>query len=165
MMNEEPVPEMEEAVEGAPEGDAAEDDQEEAPKEQKQEDTQQQEANPNMEVKQNSRHWSKKQVEEKSELRDDRTETCFFATALKTSGGKVKGSFYLSGLVTKFRITANSFGKNAVFGFNTASFVSTKAFYSEVAVPYQMVQGEKMQMITYLYNNNDFNIEVRMKTT
>jgi hypothetical protein len=39
-----------------------------------------------------------------------------------TNSGVATGSFYLSDLVTKFRVTANAFDSNGALGFNIMDF-------------------------------------------
>lgn len=53
----------------------------------------------------------------------DMTETLFYSSAipLKLSKNSMtySGSFYLSDLITKFRLTANAFSSQGAFGFST----------------------------------------------
>jgi len=50
--------------------------------------------------------------------RIDLTETVMFRSAARTSSsGEIKGSFYLSDLVTKFRIIADSFNSAGTLGY------------------------------------------------
>lgn len=49
--------------------------------------------------------------------RIDFTETIYYQTASKTVNGKVKATFYLSDLITQFRITANAFDGKGAIGF------------------------------------------------
>lgn len=50
------------------------------------------------------------------------TETVLYNSANFTKNGKLKGNFYLSDLITKFRITVNSFDTNGRIGYTRSDF-------------------------------------------
>jgi len=96
-------------------------------------------------------------------IRDDTTETVFYATAMKTKNGRASGSFQLSGLITKFRITANAFNKEGVIGYKEASFQSRKDFYIEFEVPSSMVLTDKLTIPVFIFNNMEHDVEVLLE--
>jgi hypothetical protein len=50
-------------------------------------------------------------------MRVDMTETVFYSSAKHTKNGKLTGSFYLSDLITKFRIITDSFDTKGRIGY------------------------------------------------
>ncbi len=62
----------------------------------------------------------------------DMTETLFYQTAAEvimdqgSNEGTFEASFFLSDLITKFKISANSFGKNGALGFQSKSIQTEK---------------------------------------
>lgn len=50
------------------------------------------------------------------------TETVFYCSANRTKNGKLSGSFSLSDLITKFRITANTFDATGKIGYTKRDF-------------------------------------------
>ena len=51
------------------------------------------------------------------------TESVFYSTAKRTQDGKISGSFVLSDIITRFRLTANVFNKDGKIGFNYKSAI------------------------------------------
>jgi len=90
------------------------------------------------------------------------TESVFFSAAKRTSNGKISGSFVLSDLITKFRLTANVFNKDGAIGFNQKTLQSQKAFYINYALPVSMVVGDELDIPIYLFNNLDSNAQVNL---
>ena len=58
--------------------------------------------------------------------RIDMTETLYYATALPLHDGKAEGSFYISDLVTTFRISAHSFDKDGRIGESITTISSAR---------------------------------------
>jgi uncharacterized protein YfaS (alpha-2-macroglobulin family) len=54
--------------------------------------------------------------------RVDLTETVLFSSSNRVKGGSLKGSFRLSDLITKFRITANAIDTKGVIGYRKQLF-------------------------------------------
>ena len=85
--------------------------------------------------------------------RYDLKETLFYATGNGTDNGVFKGQFFLSDLITQFRISANSFDFVGRLGFNTALITSRKAFYITFNLPVNMVQGDQLKVPVYMFNS------------
>ena len=56
--------------------------------------------------------------------RIDLTETVLFSSSNRIKNGMLKGSFRLSDLITKFRLTANAIDVNGMIGYKKASLQS-----------------------------------------
>jgi uncharacterized protein YfaS (alpha-2-macroglobulin family) len=88
------------------------------------------------------------------------TETVFYSSALKTRTGIINGTFKLSDLITKFRISANSFDKSGALGYSRSDFQTQKPFYIDFQLPPSMVVGDSLSIPIFAYNNMDTNVTV-----
>lgn len=72
----------------------------------------------------NPRYWAhQRRPNWSASERIDLTETVLFNSANRTgSDGTLRGSFFLSDLITKFRIIANAFDTEGVIGYEESSF-------------------------------------------
>ena len=78
-------------------------------------------------VEKNTRRYSHKLRDGYNGLdRVDFTETLLFSTQTQTKNGFLSGSFYISDLITKFEIKANSFTKNGRIGYKQSYFQTQK---------------------------------------
>jgi hypothetical protein len=70
-------------------------------------------------IEQNARNYTHQRRDNfNPSQRVDMTESVFYATAMRTSDGRIKGSFVLSDLITRFRLTANAFNNDGMIGHN-----------------------------------------------
>lgn len=63
------------------------------------------------------------------------TDTVFYSTANYTKSGVYRGSFFLSDLVSQFRISANAFDNFGRLGFGSKLIISQKPFYINIQLP------------------------------
>lgn len=85
--------------------------------------------------------------------RSDLTETVFFNSANKTNSlGKVTGSFYLSDLITKFRLIANAFDTAGVIGYEVGYFQTQKPLYISFELPTAYTVGDLMDITVNVVN-------------
>ena len=80
------------------------------------------------------------------------TETVLHASANLTTNGFFEGSFDLSDLITKFRITVNSFDAKGRIGYSRKDFQTQKPFYANFEIPTSFVVGDDLNIPVYLYN-------------
>ncbi|CDW88298.1 a-macroglobulin complement component [Stylonychia lemnae] len=99
------------------------------------------------------RHAKKFQFFEDVSTRFDTTETVFYQAAVLTDNqGKYSGSFYISDLITQFRISANAFDTRGVFGYKYLVINSRSNFYIEFQLPSQMSVGDELIIPVTIYN-------------
>ncbi len=82
-------------------------------------------------IKDNTRRYSHELRENyDSGYAVDMTETVFYSTAVRVDqAASYADSFYLSDLITTFRISANAFDSQGALGFNTLLIQTEKLFY------------------------------------
>ena len=69
----------------------------------------------------NARHWAHPLREGFTPAeRVDLTETVLFSSSNRVRTGKLSGSFHLSDLITKFRITVNAIDASGLIGYKIA---------------------------------------------
>eukprot|EP00347_Sterkiella_histriomuscorum_P004662 403359590 len=88
--------------------------------------------------------------------RFDTTETVFYQAAVLTDReGRYTVRFYLSDLITSFRITANAFDTLGRMGYSRSLLISRSNFYISFQLPQQMTIGDSLVIPVYIYNNFD----------
>lgn len=105
-------------------------------------------------IESNTRWYSHKRREDWSaNERVDMTETVFYsATQPLSKSGKFSGEFYLSDLITEFRITANAFSSDGVLGYNSANFQAAKPFYIQYELPSSFLVGDILDIPVTINN-------------
>jgi uncharacterized protein YfaS (alpha-2-macroglobulin family) len=96
--------------------------------------------------------------------RIDLTETVLFTSAKRIKSGTFKGSFRLSDLITKFRITANAIDSTGVIGYRRELFQVNKALYINFDVPGTMTVSDKINIDLHVGNLNAFPLSVKITT-
>jgi uncharacterized protein YfaS (alpha-2-macroglobulin family) len=96
--------------------------------------------------------------------RVDLTETVLFSSSNRVKSGTLKGSFRLSDLITKFRITVNAIDTRGVIGFNKYLFQCNKPLYINFDAPSTMTVTDKIKVDLRIANLNAFSLNVRIKT-
>eukprot|EP00347_Sterkiella_histriomuscorum_P007254 403349667 len=96
--------------------------------------------------------------------RFDTTETVFYSAASMTDRqGKYLVSFYLSDLITTYRITANAFDTQGRIGYSKSILISRSDFYVSFQLPQQMTLGDSLLIPVYIYNNFDQNVNATLE--
>lgn len=76
-------------------------------------------------IPENTKHWAHPlRKNYNSSERIDLTETVLFSSSNRIKNGVLRGSFRLSDLITKFRLTANAIDVNGVIGYKKATLQS-----------------------------------------
>ena len=96
--------------------------------------------------------------------RVDLTETVLFSSSNRVSGGKIKGTFRLSDLITQFRVTVNAIDAKGVIGYKKANFQSNKPLYISFDVPSTMTVSDKINVDLRIGNLNAYSLNVRVTT-
>lgn len=96
----------------------------------------------------------------KPDQRIDLTETLYYGSAVKVVNGKMNGTFSLSDLITKFRITANAFDINGRIGYKTQSIQSQKPFYISFDLPASLSIKDSIDIPVTVFNNLDQELSV-----
>jgi uncharacterized protein YfaS (alpha-2-macroglobulin family) len=94
--------------------------------------------------------------------RIDFTETLLFSSATRTRNGVIKGSFAISDLITKFRITVNTIDEKGRLGFNTSSFQTQKSLYVSFDVPTTLTKSDVMKFDIKVVNLNTFAVTAQL---
>lgn len=89
------------------------------------------------------------------------TDTVFYSTANFTKTGIFTGSFFLSDLVSQFRISVNSFDNFGRLGFGSKLITSQKPFYINIQLPQMLVIGDRLQIPLQAFNNLDQALQAR----
>ena len=97
--------------------------------------------------------------------RVDLTETVLFSSTNRVTSGTKKGQFWLSDLITKFRITANAIDSNGAIGYKKMNFQSNKALYINYDVPSTMAVGDQMKVDLRIGNLNSYSLRDVVITT
>lgn len=85
-------------------------------------------------------------------VRIDKTETQFYASAARVKNGVYKGSFYLSDLITEFRITANAFDRKGRIGYAQKTFQTQLPFFIDFKLPPSLTLGDSIQVPVFMTN-------------
>lgn len=96
--------------------------------------------------------------------RVDLTETVLFSSSNRVKNGQLKGSFRLSDLITKFRITVNAIDTKGKIGYSKYNFQCNKPLYINFDVPQTMTVSDKIKVDLRIGNLNAFSLNVRVKT-
>lgn len=96
--------------------------------------------------------------------RVDLTETVLFSSSNRVKNGSLKGSFRLSDLITKFRITANAIDINGAIGYKKQLFQVNKPLYLNFDLPSTMTVGDQIKVDLRMGNLNAFSLSVRITT-
>jgi len=110
----------------------------------------------------NTRHWAHplRKGFTPSE-RVDLTETVLFSSSNRVTNGILRGSFRLSDLITKFRITVNAIDTTGVIGYKKVSFQSNKSLYVSYDIPSTMTVSDKIRINMRISNLNAYSLNVR----
>mmetsp|Transcript_19520 Transcript_19520/g.14214 ORF Transcript_19520/g.14214 Transcript_19520/m.14214 type:complete len:132 (-) Transcript_19520:1517-1912(-) len=93
-------------------------------------------------------------------MRVDKTETQFYSAMTKVgSSRKFTGSFYLSDLITKFRITVNAIDTKGRIGYLNSAFQTQLPFYLQFEMPTSMAVGDVMKIPVNVKNLADDTME------
>ena len=96
--------------------------------------------------------------------RVDLTETVLFSSSNRIKNGVLKGSFRLSDLITKFRITVNAIDTKGKIGYSKYNFQCNKPLYINFDVPQTMTVSDKIKVDLRIGNLNAFSLNVRVIT-
>ena len=94
--------------------------------------------------------------------RVDLTETVLFSSSNRVKSGTYKGSFRLSDLITKFRITVNAIDVKGGIGYKKMNFQSNKPLYVNFDVPTTMTVDDKIKVNVRIGNLNSYSLNVRI---
>ncbi|CDW84292.1 a-macroglobulin complement component [Stylonychia lemnae] len=90
--------------------------------------------------------------------RIDLTETVMYQSAGTATKGELKGSFYLSDLITQFRIIADAFSGNGLLGYSQSSLQTQKPVYMTFDVPTSMIIGDSIKINANVFNLNGYKV-------
>ncbi|CDW79846.1 a-macroglobulin complement component [Stylonychia lemnae] len=90
--------------------------------------------------------------------RIDLTETVMYQSAGMATKGEIKGSFYLSDIITKFRIIADAFSTTGQLGYQQVSLQTQKPVYMTFDIPASMIVGDIIKINAQVFNLNSYKI-------
>ena len=104
-------------------------------------------------IETNTRWFSHERREDWSaDERVDMTETVFFSGAKEVKSGKISGSFFLSDLITEFRISVSGFDQEGTLGYNWMNFQAAKPFYINFELPSNFLVGDVLEIPVSINN-------------
>jgi uncharacterized protein YfaS (alpha-2-macroglobulin family) len=110
----------------------------------------------------NARHWAHPLRRGFTPAeRVDLTETVLFSSSNRVKNGIVKGSFRLSDLITRFRITVNAIDSTGVIGYKKTNIKVSKALYAVFDVPSTMTVSDKIKVNVKVGNLNAYSLNVK----
>ena len=110
----------------------------------------------------NTRHWAHPLRKGFSPAeRVDLTETVLFSSSNRVKSGSLKGSFRLSDLITKFRITVNAIDSTGVIGYKKANFQVMKSLYVAFDIPSTMTVSDQIKVNVKIGNLNGYSLNVK----
>lgn len=113
----------------------------------------------------NTKHWAHPLRKGFSPAeRVDLTETVLFSSSNRVKNGQLKGSFRLSDLITKFRITVNAIDTKGKIGYRKYNIQCNKPLYINFDVPQTMTVSDKIKVDLRIGNLNAYSLNVRVKT-
>jgi len=113
-------------------------------------------------IPQNARQWAHPLRKNFTATeRVDLTETVLFSSSNRIKKGVLKGSFRLSDLITKFRITVNAIDQSGLIGYQKLNFQSNKPLYVNFDVPSTMTVTDKIKVNVQVGNLNSYSLNVK----